>query len=216
MSYKLAIFDLDGTVLDTLDDLADSVNHALAVHNLPERSIDEIRTFIGNGARLLIERSVPEGCGKAVTDLVFTEFQTYYKTHGDIKTKPYDGVIDMLAKLRARGVRLAVLSNKPNFAVQILCERYFGGVFDSAAGEKAGVPRKPAPDALYTILADYSVSVSDAVYIGDSEVDIETAKNANMDCISVTWGFRDGDFLAASGATRSVSTVSGLFDAIIK
>ena len=216
MSYKLAIFDLDGTLLDTLDDLADAVNHALNVYSLPLRTRDEVCSFIGNGARMLIIHAVGENADADTTLAVFSEFSTYYKTHGDIKTKPYDGVIDMLNKLKASGVKLAMLSNKPDHAVQILNKQYFGDIFDFAAGERAGVPRKPAPDAINAILADFNVSAAESVYIGDSDVDVDVAKNADMNCISVSWGFRDADFLREHGATCIVSSTDALFDEITK
>lgn len=216
MSYKLAIFDLDGTILDTLDDLADSVNHALTKNSLPARTVPEIRAFVGNGIRSLIERSVPSGTDTATTDSVFEEFRTYYKAHSAEKTCPYDGIIDMLNRLRTRGVRLAVLSNKADFAVQALCEKYFSGIFDYVAGEKPNVPRKPAPDAVNAILAEFSIPREEAVYIGDSDVDVETARNASIDCISVTWGFRDEDVLTACGAVCIAHTVQELGTAILE
>ena len=216
MTYKLAIFDLDGTVLDTLEDLADSVNHALEENRLPTRSIDEVRRFIGNGARLLIERSVPHGTEPELTDRVFEEYRTYYNTHSDIKTKPYDGIIEMLTRLREKGIRLAVLSNKPDPAVQVLCKQYFPGLFDSVAGEKSGIPRKPSPDAVNAILDEFSLPHTDAVYIGDSDVDVETAKNAGIDCISVTWGFRDEALLLSAGAKCAVHSAAELEAVICK
>ena len=216
MSYKLAIFDLDGTLLDTLDDLADAVNHALNVYNLPLRTKDEVCSFIGNGARMLISHAAGENADADTTLAVFNEFSTYYKTHGDIKTKPYNGVVDMLDKLKKSGVKLAMLSNKPDYAVQILNKQYFGDIFDFAAGERAGIPRKPAPDAINAILADFNISATETVYIGDSDVDIEVAKNADMDCISVSWGFRDANFLREHGATCIVASANALFDEITK
>ncbi len=216
MSYKLAIFDLDGTLLDTLDDLTDSVNHGLEALGLPPRSNDEIRSFIGNGSKMLISRSVPEGTDEATTLAVFNTYSEWYKTHGDIKTKPYDGIMDMLCELKKRGIRLALLSNKPDFAVQILDKRYFDGLFDFAAGERTGIPRKPAPDAILGLLKDLGFENSDAVYIGDSDVDIEVADRAKMNCISVCWGFQDRAHLEECGAKCVVSTTAELFDEIVK
>lgn len=216
MSYKLAIFDLDGTILDTLDDLTDSTNHALTVHGLPRRTRDEVRSFVGSGARLLIERAVPTGCSTDTTNRVFAEFQSYYKAHSNIKTKPYSGIIDALNELKANGIKLALLSNKPDFAVQTLCERYFDGIFSYAAGERAGIPRKPAPDAVNAILESLDADRRHAVYIGDSDVDIETAKNADMFCISVTWGFRDETFLRDSGAMCIVTSPHEMADEIMR
>ena len=215
MIYKLAIFDLDGTVLDTINDLADSVNHALCKSSLPSRTVAEVCSFVGNGIRSLIERSVPTGTDVPVTDAVFDEFKEYYKTHNSVKTRPYDGICDMLHSLKRRGITLAVLSNKADFAVQTLVEMYFPGIFDYVAGEKAGVPRKPAPDAINALLAELNFDREETVYIGDSEVDILTAKNTGMECISVTWGFRDEAKLTAAGATWLVRTVGELEAAIL-
>ncbi len=216
MSYKLAIFDLDGTILSTLDDLADSVNHALASQGLPTRTINEVCSFVGNGARLLVERAVPEETPTYVTDKVFDEFRAYYADHTDIKTLPYDGIVDMLRTLRKAGCKTAVLSNKPDFAVQTLCKKYFDGLLDIAAGEKAGIPRKPAPNAVNAILAELAIDRTDSVYIGDSDVDIDTAKNAGMDCISVDWGFRDRAFLLAHGARIIASNAKELEAMILR
>ena len=216
MSYKLAIFDLDGTILNSLEDLADSVNHALEMSSFPTHSIDEIRTFIGNGARLLVKRSLPEGSDEATVDRILADFQAYYKTHGDIKTKPYDRVVPTLDKLKAHGIKLAVLSNKPDAATQALCKRYFGDIFDYVSGEKTGIPRKPAPDGVEVILTKLGVNKCDAVYIGDSEVDVETALNSGLGCISTAWGFRDEATLKGAGAKCIVYDTDALLDAILK
>lgn len=216
MSYKLAIFDLDGTILNSLEDLADSVNHALEMSSFPTHSIDEIRTFIGNGARLLIKRSLPEDSDEATVDCTLADFQAYYKTHGDIKTRPYDRVIPMLDKLKAHGIKLAVLSNKPDAATQALCKRYFGDIFDYVSGEKTGIPRKPAPDGVEVILNHLGINRCDAVYIGDSEVDVETALNSGLDCISTAWGFRDEATLKGAGAKCIVYDTDALIDNILK
>jgi phosphoglycolate phosphatase len=206
MKYKLIIFDLDGTILDTLDDLAGSVNHALTGCGLPERSRDEVRRFTGNGIRNLVERSVPGGTPSDVTDRVFSEFKAYYKEHCADCTKPYDGIPELLHALKGNGCLTAVVSNKADFAVQTLCEDYFKNMFDAVVGEKTGVRKKPAPDTVDAVLSQLHVDRQEAVYIGDSEVDIETAKNASMDCISVDWGFRSHAELIAAGATKIVSS----------
>ncbi len=210
MKYKLIIFDLDGTVLDTLEDLADSVNYALRYHNQPERSIKEIRDFVGNGIRRLIDLSVPENCEKDISDSVFELFKAYYKEHSCDKTKPYEGIIPFLTLLKSKGLQTAVVSNKADFAVKSLVEKYFGGLFTYSAGEKEGVPRKPAPDAVFNVIDYFGVAPEDTVYIGDSEVDIETARNAGIDSVIVTWGFRDADMLVQSGAKKMVSDIQGL------
>ena len=217
MKNQLVIFDLDGTVLDTLDDLAASVNAALSAHSLPTLPTDVICGYIGNGIRLLIERSVPAGTPKELTDEVFAFFKTHYKVHCADKTRPYDGIPELLAALRDAGCRTAVVSNKADFAVKDLCERYFPGLFDAAVGENeaAGVRKKPAPDSVNAILADLAVERSAAVYVGDSDVDIETAKNAGLPCLSVTWGFRSREFLLKHGASVLLDTPEQLKAALL-
>ena len=176
------LFDLDGTLLDTLDDLVDSVNYALAQYNYPSRTQDEIRSFIGNGAAVLAKLSTPEGEDYVP---VLRAFQAHYKTHCQIKTGPYAGILEALEEIRAE-YPVAVVSNKPDPAVKSLCKDYFGDIL--AMGEHEGCPRKPAPDMLYKAMAH--LGVDKAVYIGDSEVDAVTARNAGVPCISVLWGFR--------------------------
>ncbi len=210
MKYKLIIFDLDGTVLDTLEDLADSVNFALKMHNFPERNLSEIRDFVGNGIRHLIDLSVPENTAVTVTDSVFNTFKVYYKDHSCDRTKPYDGIILLLKELKEKGIYTAVVSNKADFAVKGLVDKYFSGLFNYYVGEKEGIPRKPAPAAVYSAIEHFSVKACESIYIGDSEVDIETANNAGLDSIIVTWGFRDEDVLKSAGAEKIVSDVEEL------
>lgn len=200
MKYRLAIFDLDGTILYTLEDLKISLNHALSKNGLPERTLDETRRFVGNGIRKLIERAVPENSDPGLVDKVFDDFNLHYKEHCTDHTRPYEGIPELLSALRESGVKTAVLSNKADYGVQELCARYFPGMFDFAAGEKAGVRKKPAPDGVFAILEKLGVSAADTVYIGDSEVDIETAENAGMDSIIVDWGFRERELLISRGA----------------
>lgn len=176
------LFDLDGTLLDTLEDLADSVNYALTQHGYPQRTLEEIRRFVGNGAAMLAKLATPEG---EDYEPVLRTFQSYYKTHCQVKTGPYAGVLEALREIRGE-YPVAVISNKPDPAVKTLCNDYFDGVF--ALGERADCPRKPAPDMLYKAMEH--LGVDKAVYVGDSEVDVITAKNAGMPCISVLWGFR--------------------------
>ena len=206
MKYKLAIFDLDGTLLDTLADLHTAVNHALASEGLPRRSLEEVRRFVGNGIPKLIERAVSADCAPDVRIRVHETFTAYYKDHCADATRPYDGIPALLSALRGRDVRVAVVSNKADYAVQILCRGFFPGLYDLAVGERAGIRKKPCPDSVNEVLARLGVDRADAVYIGDSDVDVETAKNAGMPCLSVLWGFRDRDFLLAHGATATVST----------
>ena len=216
MSFKVALFDLDGTVLNTLDDLADAVNAVLAAHNMPSRTRDEVRQFVGNGIAKLIERAVPTGTEDGTTNKVMADFKTYYSAHSADKTAPYAGVLEMLAALRAAGVRTAVVSNKADFAVQPLVKQYFGDLFDMALGEDTQKrPAKPAPDMVYHVLETLGAKGEDAVYIGDSDVDVMTAKNAGLACIAVTWGFRDRDCLENAGATAFSDTPAELLDLIL-
>ncbi len=215
MKYTLVIFDLDGTILDTLEDLTDGVNYALSECGYPVRTIEEVRSFVGNGIRKLIERALPSDTPEAEIDRVHGIFSPYYKAHCDVKTRPYDGIPEMLQMLRDAGVLTAVLSNKGDFAVQPLIRQYFPDLFTIAFGERAGIPRKPAPDAVFEILERMGVDKSDTVYIGDSNVDIETAQNAGLPCICVDWGFRDRAQLIEAGADTIVSTPEELLKAII-
>ena len=206
MQYQLAIFDLDGTILDTLEDLYLSVNHALRASHLPVRTLDEVRQFVGNGIAKLIERSVPAGSSDSVIQAVHAEFTEFYTVHCADHTKPYDGIAALLHSLRSAGMQTAVVSNKADYAVQSLCRDYFPGLFDAIAGEREGVRRKPAPDAVNAVLKALSVPCGQAIYLGDSDVDIETARNASMPCISVDWGFRSREFLLAHGAECILSS----------
>lgn len=206
MKYKLAIFDMDGTILNTLEDLADSMNYALVQHDMPQRTIDEVRRFVGNGIRKLVERAVPTGTEAAQVDEVFETFTAYYKEHCAIKTRPYEGIPEVLKQLRDMGVKTAVVSNKADFAVQSLCEDYFPGLFDFAVGDKEGQRRKPAPDSVNAVLDKFGMDKSQAVYIGDSDVDYETSQNADMDVIMVGWGFRDEEFILSKGAEFVIHT----------
>ena len=205
MKYQLAIFDLDGTILDTLDDLADSLNYALEKSGYPVRTRDEVRRFVGNGIRKLIERGVPSGTDAESVSRVHEDFTAYYKVHCADKTKPYENIPELLKKLRENGVKTAVVSNKADYAVQDLCVQYFEGLFDAAVGEREGVRKKPAPDSVNAVLEKLGVNRENSVYIGDSDVDVETARNSGMNCIAVDWGFRDRDLLISSGAEIIVS-----------
>lgn len=210
MKYKLVIFDLDGTILDTLEDLSISLNHALSVNGFPERTYDEARRFVGNGIRKLIERAVPENTSAEDTDKVYNDFHRHYSEHSADHTRPYDGINDLLERLKKNGIITAVVSNKADYAVQDLCKKYFNGLFDYIAGEKSGVRRKPYPDAVIAVLEKFGVSGDQAVYIGDSEVDILTAANACIDSVIVDWGFRDREMLEENGASLIVSTIGEL------
>ena len=202
MRYRGILFDMDGTVLDTLSDLHTATNVSLTKNGLPKRSLDEVRRFVGNGIRRLVELAVPEGSDKGTVDAVFADFNDYYKDHCADRTRAYPGINTLLSSLRQAGVKTAVVSNKSDYAVQELVERYFKGGFDYALGVKDGVPRKPAPDMVYAALSALGAAKEEAVYVGDSDVDLMTAKNSGLPCIAVTWGFRDRAFLRAHGATR--------------
>lgn len=215
MKYELAIFDLDGTILNTLDDLSASLNFALKKSGYPMRTTEEVKSFVGNGIRKLIERGVPTGTDKISIDKVYSDFSEHYRIHCADMTKPYDGIPELLKKLKKNGIKTAVVSNKADYAVQNLCIQYFNGLFDAAVGEHDGVRRKPAPDLVFIILEKLEIKCQNAVYIGDSDVDIETAKNSGMDCIAVEWGFRDRSLLIKSGAENIVSNPMEIAEIVI-
>ena len=207
MTYKTYIFDLDGTLLDTLGALAVSVNYALRTHGMPEHSVDDVRRFVGNGVRLLMERAVPDGAQNPQFDEAFATFRDYYMQHSLDTTQPYAGIPETLAALRTQGCRIAVVSNKMMAATQELCRHFFPDTVEVAIGEHEaeGICKKPAPDTVYAALRELGMGKESAVYIGDSDVDIQTAHNAGLPCISVLWGFRDRDFLMQHGAETFVS-----------
>ena len=207
-----AIFDMDGTILNTLDDLMDSTNFALKNNGLKERSLEEIRFFVGNGIQKLIERAVPQGTSKEVFEKVFADFKSHYKIHCADKTSYYDGIPSVIQTLRKMGVRTAVVSNKADFAVQELVEVYFKGLFDVALGEKTGVSKKPSPDMVNAALSVLGVEKETAFYIGDSDVDFETAKNSSLDFIGVSWGFRGRKFLENLGAKNIIDSPEELLN----
>ncbi len=215
MKYDLAVFDMDGTILDTLEDLKNSLNYSLRKSRLPERTLAEVRNFVGNGIRKLVERGVPEGTSTELTDEVFRSFNEHYAVHCFDHTIPYDGISALLEDVRRIGIKTAVVSNKSDYAVQSLCGRYFRGLFDFAVGAKDGIRKKPYPDSVNEAIKLIGAEKPRTVYIGDSEVDIETAKNAGIDCISVDWGFRERDILVRSGAELIVSDMESLERAII-
>ena len=198
------VFDLDGTLLDTLEDLTDSVNYAMEKFGFPERTIDEIRSFVGNGIANLIARVLPEGREHPHYDEVLKTFREYYALHCKDKTRPYDGILQMLDILRGHAYQMAVVSNKFDAAVKELCELYFGDRIRAAVGESEKVRKKPAPDAVYQVLEELSVPAESAVYVGDSDVDLATAANVPMTCVSVTWGFRSRDQLLVAGAREEL------------
>lgn len=204
--YTTVIFDLDGTLLDTLDDLMDSVNYVLATHHYPTRSREEIRMFVGNGVALLMERALPNGRSNPEFESCLSEFKAYYAEHMLDKTVPYPDILNLLTRLKNQNVKLAIVSNKFDGAVKGLNERFFHGLISVAIGESKQVAKKPAPDTVLKALHELHTTCDEAVYVGDSDVDIATARNAGMDCISVSWGFRDHTFLADHGASCIVAT----------
>lgn len=214
MRYKAAIFDMDGTILDTLADLHASVNVSLAWAGFPPRTMDEVRAFVGNGAAKLIERAVPAGTDGQTVARVLDYYKPYYREHAQILTRPYPGVPEALSALKEAGVRLAVVSNKPDPTTTDLASRYFPGLFDAAIGVREGTAVKPAPDMLLSAMALLGVAADQTVYVGDSDVDIATAKNAGTACISVSWGFRDEAFLAVHGAACIVRDGESLYRAV--
>ena len=206
--YKAIIFDLDGTLLDTLTDLAEGTNYALRVNGFPERTPDAIRRFVGNGARKLIERAVPDRQLEAALEKVRQDFDIYYKVHCKDHTGPYPGIMEMLQELVQQGYSLGVVSNKPDFAVQELIPEYFPGIFTSVSGERQGVAKKPAPDLIREAMKNLQADSSNAVYVGDSEVDLEAAVNAGIPCISVAWGFKGKKFLEEQQAEMIIEKPS--------
>ena len=210
--FKVYIFDLDGTLLDTLGDLAASTNYALRTHGMPEHSIDDVRRFVGNGVRKLMERAIPGGAANPDFEATFATFRQYYMEHSLDTTKPYEGIPETLAELKRRGCRLAVVSNKMMAATQELCRYFFSDTIEVSIGENEsqGIRKKPAPDTVFAALRKLGVGNGEAVYVGDSDVDIQTAANAGLPCISVLWGFRDRDFLIQHGAKSFISAPSEL------
>lgn len=214
MKYTTIIFDLDGTLLNTLADLAAATNHALAEHKLPQRTTDEVRRFVGNGIRKLIERAVPADTPAKLHEEVFASFNRYYKQHCADSTRPYEGVPQLLQQLRAAGCRTAIVSNKADYGVQTLAKQYFDGQLDAACGERAGIAKKPAPDMLLAIMRQLKAEPASTIYIGDSDTDLDTARNAGVPCIGACWGFRGRAFLEAHGAKLLAENVSDIWKLI--
>ena len=212
MKYDTYIFDLDGTLLDTLADLAASTNYALRTHGMLEHSIDDVRRFVGNGVRKLMERAIPNGEANPDFEATFATFREHYMHHSLDTTRPYPGIPEALAELKAKGCRLAVVSNKMMAATVELCRHFFPDTIEVAIGEHEaeGIRKKPAPDTVFAALRELGVDKSGAVYVGDSDVDVQTAANSGLPCISVLWGFRDRDFLIQHGAKTFISAPSEL------
>ena len=202
--YKTYIFDLDGTLLSTLADLAASTNYALRTHHMPERSLDEVRRFVGNGVKKLMERAIPDGLNNPLFEETFATFRQHYMQHNLDTTQPYPGIMQLLEQLKGEDKNIAVVSNKFYAATRELCRHFFGDLVPVAIGEREDIRKKPAPDTVIEALRELGVDKEGAVYIGDSDVDIMTAKNSGMPCVSVLWGFRDKEFLLEHGATTLI------------
>jgi len=213
MNKKAVIFDLDGTLLNTLEDLTDSTNFALANYNFPQKTTRQVQQLVGNGVSKLIERAIPNGKNNPDFEKCLTLFKEHYKNNMFNKTKPYDGIIPMLEKIKSSGIKTAVVSNKFDDAVKDLCDKYFNGLIDLSAGENEqnGIRKKPASDTVIKVLKEFNLQPYDSIYTGDSEVDIATAKNAGIECISVLWGFKDKEFLLDNGAQIFISKPDEIF-----
>ena len=210
--YKGIIFDLDGTLLDTIDDLTDAVNHTLIKYGFPIRKREEILSFVGHGARELINKAVPVD-QKHLVDEVLTDYKNYYDSHARIKTKPYQGITDMLIQLKDR-FKLGVVSNKQDQAVKQLVSHYFEPIFIGVIGESKQIPKKPDPSSVLKVIEAMNLSPQEVIFVGDSEVDIETANNVSCDMIAVTWGFRSKDILKSLNPTYLINHPSEILDII--
>ena len=211
---KAIVFDLDGTLLDTLADLAASTNYALRSCGMPEHSIDDVRRFVGNGVRMLMTRAVPDGESNPRFDEAFSVFRQHYMQHCLDTTSPYPGIMEALARLKEKGMMLAIVSNKMQAATEELRQHFFSQYIDAAIGESAAIRKKPAPDTVNEALRLLGISHEEAIYVGDSDVDIDTARAAMMPCASVLWGFRDRQFLLNHGATRLLSSPEELLSLV--
>ncbi len=211
MEKKAVIFDLDGTLLNTLEDLKDALNYALAAHGFPQRSLEEVRAFVGNGNRVLVQRGVPPGTGEAAAEAVFETFIPYYQAHSMDKTRPYDGVGSVLDALKTAGVKTAIVTNKVHTAAVPLCRRFFPQV-DLVVGAQSGLANKPEADMVLAALEGLGATAAEAVYVGDTEVDIATARNAGLPCVCVAWGFRTRAQQEAAGGVRFAGTPAELLE----
>ncbi len=214
--YNTIIFDLDGTLLNTLPDLQASCNYALQLCGFPQRSFEEVRCFVGNGVRKLMERAAPSDVSDGEFEKMFMIFKQHYLEHGLDRTAPYEGVVEVMRELKQRGFKTAVISNKFHEATQELCNHFFNGLLDMCIGEHKGFRRKPSPDMMNEVLSVLHANKATTVYVGDSDVDIETARQGGVSCISVLWGFRDRDFLLEHGATCLVEKPIDLLSLLVQ
>lgn len=214
MKYDTIIFDLDGTLLNTLDDLKESLNVALTTYGYETRSLEEVRRFVGNGVRKLVERSLPVNSTEEEIDQCLTTFKEHYELNMQNNTRPYDGIMELLLDLNRYNFKMAIVSNKYDAAVKELAKEYFGNLFPVAIGESATVKRKPAPDSVFAAIKELGADIKSTVYVGDSETDVQTAKNAGLPCIGVTWGFRTREILRKEGADYLIDTPKELLTLI--
>lgn len=203
---RAVIFDLDGTLLDTLEDLTDATNYALEKHGFTTHSADDVRKFLGNGVRRLMELAIPGGAENHDFEATFEDFRDFYSAHSTVKTRPYPDIPELLDKLKEKGYKMAIVSNKLDPVVKELRDYYFSDEIPVAIGETANIQKKPAPDTVYEAMRLLKVKKEECIYVGDSEVDIETAKNAGITCISCLWGFRDSETLKENGATYIIDS----------
>lgn len=215
MKYKAVIFDMDGTILNTLEDLKNATNYSLRQFGMPERSLEEVRMFVGNGIRKLVERAVPAGTPKEKIDQILDVFLEYYEIHSADNTSPYPGILELVEKLKKSGIKTAVSTNKADVPAQELGREYFNGIFDLIVGQQDGLKVKPVPDSVNKILSILDIQKKDAIYIGDSDVDVQTAKNSGLDFIGVSWGFRGREFLEKNGAKNIVDNANEILDLVI-
>ena len=208
--YKNVFFDLDGTLINSIYDLCDSVNYILNKYGYKERSLEEVNSFVGNGLKKLLLLSLPEK--RDDFDLVYNDFKSYYFTHCLIKTKPYNGITEVLIKLKEKGIKLAVITNKPQNAAQEICNTLFSGIFDYVTGEKEGMAKKPSPEMVDITLKELNAKKSETLYVGDSEVDILTGQNAGLRVLSVSYGFRDKTYLKTHGVGDIVDNTVDIYD----
>ena len=211
MGYTAILFDMDGTLMNTLEDMAASVNATLRALGYGERSREQVRAFVGNGAEMLIRRAMPEGSGEQEIAQALERYREHYAAHCREKTRPYDGIVALLETLHDEGKRVAVVSNKPEGALWTLCDEYFAGLVEVVVGDTPGRRRKPWPDMVEAALKALGAEKKDAVYVGDSEVDVQTGKNAGLPVIAVSWGFRGREALEKAGAERIADTVEQLY-----
>lgn len=213
---RLVIFDMDGTVLDTIEDLLGAMNHALNKHGYPLHTIPEMKTFVGNGLYQMVVRALPEGASAEVTDAVFADFKGYYREHLNERTRPYDGIVPLLEKLNQLGILCAISSNKFDYGAQLLSRAHFGERIALTVGESETVPKKPDPTGTLLIMKMLGADAEHTLYIGDSGVDLKTAAAAGLECLCVSWGFAGKEKLLAAGAARIADSCGELMNGILR